>query len=105
MVEGPLAVQETRVQPLSREDPLEKGVPTHRSILAWRMPWAEEPGGLHTGQGVAEPGTTLTRLGNCTAQVSLCRLPGNRGGPQWGFRNPRVKLCLRFSPRAGGQKA
>ena len=40
------AVQETQVQSLGREDPLEKGMATHSSILAWRMPWAEEPGGL-----------------------------------------------------------
>ena len=40
------AVQETQVQCLGREDPLEKGMATHSSILAWRMPWAEEPGGL-----------------------------------------------------------
>ena len=36
----------TWVGPLSREEPLEKGVATHTSILAWRIPWTEEPGGL-----------------------------------------------------------
>ena len=40
------AVQETWVQSLDWEDPLEKGMATHSSILAWRIPWAEEPGGL-----------------------------------------------------------
>ena len=40
------AVQETQVQPLGGEDPLEKGMATHPSILAWRIPWTEEPGGL-----------------------------------------------------------
>ena len=39
-------IQETRVIFLGREDPLEKGVATHPSILAWRIPWTEEPGGL-----------------------------------------------------------
>ena len=39
------AVQETRVWSLGREDPLEKGMATHPSILAWRLPWTEEPGG------------------------------------------------------------
>ena len=39
-------MQETRVQSLAWEDPLEKGVATHSSILAWRIPWTEEPGGL-----------------------------------------------------------
>ena len=40
------AMQETRVRSLVLEDPLEKGMATYSSILAWRMPWAEEPGGL-----------------------------------------------------------
>ena len=39
-------IQETRVIFLGREDPLEKGMATHPSILAWRIPWTEEPGGL-----------------------------------------------------------
>ena len=39
-------MQETRVQPLGREDPLEKGMVTHSSILAWRIPWTKEPGRL-----------------------------------------------------------
>ena len=38
--------QETRIQQLDQEDPLEKGMATHSSILAWRIPWTEEPGGL-----------------------------------------------------------
>ena len=45
-----------RVQPLGQEDPLEEGMVTHSSILTWRMPWTEEPGGLH---GVAESQTRL----------------------------------------------
>ena len=40
-----LAVQETWVQSLGREDPLEKGMTTHSNILAWRIAWTEEPGG------------------------------------------------------------
>ena len=40
------AVQETWVQFLGREDPLEEGMATHSSILAWRIPWTEESGGL-----------------------------------------------------------
>ena len=38
-----------RVQSLGREDPLEEGMATHSSILAWRIPWTEEPGGLKRG--------------------------------------------------------
>ena len=41
-------VRETRVQNLALEDALEKGVATHSSILAWRISWTEEPGGLHS---------------------------------------------------------
>ena len=39
------AMQETWVQSLGQEDPLEEGMATHPSILAWRIPWTEEPGG------------------------------------------------------------
>ena len=38
--------QEMQVSSLSREDPLEEGKATHSSILAWKIPWTEEPGGL-----------------------------------------------------------
>ena len=41
-------MQDTWVQTLGWEDPLEKGMVTHSSILAWRIPWTEEPGGLQT---------------------------------------------------------
>ena len=42
------AVQETQVQSLGQEDPLEKGMATYSSVLAWRTPWTEEPGGLQS---------------------------------------------------------
>ena len=42
------AMQETWVQSLDQEDPLEKEMATHFSILAWRIPWTEVPGGLHS---------------------------------------------------------
>ena len=42
------AMQETWVRSLGQEDPLEKGMATHSSILAWRIPWTEEPGGLQS---------------------------------------------------------
>ena len=41
-------MQETLVPSLGREDPLQKGMATHSSVLAWRIPWAEEPGGLQS---------------------------------------------------------
>ena len=48
MVKNLPEMQETLVWSLSQEDPLEKGVVTHSSILAWRIPWTEEPGGLQS---------------------------------------------------------
>ena len=41
-------MQETQVQSLREEDPLEKEMATHSNILAWRIPWTEEPGGLQS---------------------------------------------------------
>ena len=100
------AMQETWVQSLGQEDPLEKGMTTHSSILAWRIPWTVEPGGRHTVHGVARVGhnwatkpphhtTTWEALGG----VCLCEwkilpaIPVNKGccsqqgitlwSPQW----------------------
>ena len=42
------AIQKSQVRSLGREDPLEKGMATHSSILAWEIPWTEEPGGLQS---------------------------------------------------------
>ena len=47
-VENPPAMLETWVWSLAWEDPLEEGMATHSSILAWRIPWTEEPGGLQS---------------------------------------------------------
>ena len=48
MVENLPAMQETQVQSLGQEDALEKGMATHPSIFAWRIPWMEEPGRLQS---------------------------------------------------------
>ena len=48
VVKNPPAKQETQVQSLDQEDPLEKEMATHSSILAWRIPWTEEPGRLQS---------------------------------------------------------
>ena len=48
MVKNLPAMQETLVQLLGQEDPLEKEMATHSSILAWKIPWTEEPGGLQS---------------------------------------------------------
>ena len=48
MIKNPSAMRETWVRSLGGEDPLEKGMVTHSSILAWRIPWTEEPGRLQS---------------------------------------------------------
>ena len=48
LVKNPPAMRETRARSLGWEDPLEKGLATHSSILAWRIPRTEEPGGLQS---------------------------------------------------------
>ena len=53
MVKNPPDKQKTWVQSLGWEDSLEEGMATHSSILAWRIPWIEEPGGLQRVHGVA----------------------------------------------------
>ena len=50
-------MMETKVPSLGREDPLEKGMTIHSSILAWRIPWTEKPGGLQS-LGLQESGMT-----------------------------------------------
>ena len=53
---------ETRVQSLGWEDPLEKEMATHSSILAWKIPWTEEPGRLQSVHGVAKSWTPLSKF-------------------------------------------
>ena len=48
MVKNPPAMQETQVRSLGQEDPLKKGMAIHSKILAWRIPWTEEPGRLQS---------------------------------------------------------
>ena len=57
MVKNSPAMQVTWVRSLGGEDPLEKGVAAHSSIPAWRIPWTEDPGGLH---GVEKSQTQLS---------------------------------------------
>ena len=57
------ATWETWVQSLGRDDPLEKCMATHSSILVWRIPWTEEPGGLHFTAS-----QMLTRLSETVAE-------------------------------------
>ena len=57
MVKNLPAMQQTRVQSLGQENPLEMEMPMHSSILAWKIPWTEEPGGLQS-MGSRESDTT-----------------------------------------------
>ena len=57
MVKNLPAMQETQVLSLGQEDPTEKGMATHSSILAWRIPWTAEPGGLLTVHGITKSQT------------------------------------------------
>ena len=59
---------ETWIQSLGQEDPLEKGMATHSSIPAWRIPWTEEPDRLQS-MGVTK---SLTRLSDFTFTFTLC---------------------------------
>ena len=54
VVKDPLAMQETQAQSLGQEDPLEKGLATHSSVLAWRMPWTEKSGRQSKGSDTTE---------------------------------------------------
>ena len=63
MVKNPPAMQETWVQSLDWEDPLEEGMVTHSSTLAWRIPWTEKP----IVHGVTKTRTELKRLSTCAS--------------------------------------
>ena len=67
MVKNLPAVWETRVGSLGQEDPLEKDMATHSSILAWEIPWAEEPGRLQS-MGVTKKSDTT----EATRHTSMC---------------------------------
>ena len=77
LVMNPPAMQETWDQSLSWEDPLEEEMATHSSILAWRIPWTEEPGGLQSmgSQRVGHNWATFTH-------GYLCGFPGGSGGKE-----------------------
>ena len=96
MVKRLPAVRETQVQSLGCEDPLEKEMATHPSILAWKIPWTEEPGGLQFvgSQRVEHDWATNTSLvvqwlglGGLTAQ-GLSSTTGGR------IKFPPASLCV-----------
>ena len=62
------AMWETQVLPLGRDDPLEKGMATHSLILAWRIPWTEEPGRLQSKESQRVGHDRMTNT--CTLDIS-----------------------------------
>ena len=89
-------MQETQVRFLGQEDPLEEDMETDSSVLAWRIPWTEESGGLHTVHGVAKSWTWLSdwacvyiHTHECQLRWLFLRLRGQRLamrvlGESWG---------------------
>ena len=74
------------VPSLGQEDPLEKGMATHSSILAWRIPWTEEPGGLQS--------VGLQRVGHDWSNLAcLHRLPSWHNGKESAYQCRRHKWC------------
>ena len=71
MVKNPPAMWETWVQSLGWEDALEEGIATHSTVLAWKIPWIEEPDGLYS-QGSLR---LLTALAKVTISPGLGHLP------------------------------
>ena len=89
MVKNLPAMQETQVQSLGQEDPLEKGMSTYSSSLAWRIPWTEEPGSLQStgSQRVRHDWAT-----NTFTLVSLSK------GLEWLFWNKAVCFKMGVCP-------
>ena len=96
MVKNPPAIWETWVQSLGQENPLEKGMATHSSILAWRIPWTEGAWQA-TVHRVTQSWTQLKRLGThiinkdllcSTGMLNVMRQPGWEGS--WG----RMDTCM-----------
>ena len=86
------AMQEIQIQSLGWEDPLEKEMATHSSILAWRIPWTEEPGGLQS-TGVTK---SRTRLNDFTFTFNFRWLRGKEFACQFWRHRRRV-----FDPWVG----
>ena len=75
MVKNPTAMQETQVRSLGWEDPLEKGMATHSSILAWRIPWTDTAGGLQSmgSQRVRQDWATSTFSSHLLSSIQFSR--------------------------------
>ena len=80
MVKNPPVMQGTQGRSLGREDPLEKEMATHSSVLSWRIPWTEEPGGLQsTGSQESDMTEGLYKNSNKVRRGDVCRALVERG--------------------------
>ena len=99
MVKNPPAMQETRIRSLGWKDPLEKIMATHSSILAWRIPWTEEPGGLQS-MGSERVGHSSSYI---FARVNMRLMKQSNSRTFNDFKNTAVYSSLSSWSRAGGQ--
>ena len=76
------AMEEMQVRSLGQDNPLEYERATHSSILAWKIPWTRDPGGLQPTPGVAENQTQLSAAGQ--QHIHIC----GKEGSNWGFYSP-----------------
>ena len=90
MVKNLPAMQETWVQSLGQENPLEKGMATHSSILAWRISWTEEPGGLSPWVHKESDTTEWLSLW-CSILGEAKFTSGVNGDSVWGERKKKKK--------------
>ena len=93
-------MQETWVQLLGREDPLEKGAATHSSILAWKIPWTEEPGVTQSRRGLS-PRADACQLGPGERHPPAEQDSGTRAAsePATGtgpFSSTSLRHCTKF---------
>ena len=84
--------QEMRVCSLGQEDPLEEGTVTHSSVLAWRTPWTEEPGGLQSMESQRDMTETTEHPYALTPVLSLDQLRGILTKPE--SKMQRFPSCL-----------
>ena len=108
MVKNLPAMQETRVWSLDWEDPLEKGMATHSSILAWRLPWTEEPGRLpstETHSTVVSESDTTKRLILSLSQLILSLSLFTVKMRRWQKGTNLVKTRVRADWTEGGTSA
>ena len=87
------AMQTTWVWPLGWEDPLEKGMATHSSILAWRIPWTEEPGDLQSMESQRFRHNWLTKYAHTYIPTYIYKGGGGWNQPIW-FLRPWVGHCV-----------